>query len=285
MEFAKLHGLGNDFIIARAGKTEDRPFPLGELARKACDRHCGIGADGFLFYEATSVDPDADFSALIYNSDGSRAEISGNGVRCLGAFLLHRGLTENRIIRVRTIVGIKRLELVSANGNLYVFRTSLGIPITQASRVGNFTHDGTTQMRLQVGEESVPVTITSMGNPHCSTFWPDLESAPFDRLGPAIENHPNFPNRTNVEFIQIIDRHRVRVRFWERGVGPTLASGTGSSAAAVASMLNGFVDDPVTVETALGSLSVEWSPGSELFLTGPAEFICQGEYTVGRSPQ
>jgi diaminopimelate epimerase len=278
VEFAKLHGLGNDFIVAKAGTFEERPLSLGDLARRACDRHCGIGADGVLFYEVTTGDAEADFSALIYNADGSRAEISGNGVRCLAASLHFRGETSNRAVRIRTTVGIKTLELISQKGPVFVFRTSLGHPITDASRVGSFGRSAEPTISLPIGEDLVTVTITSMGNPHCSTFWPDLDVAPFDRLGPAIENHPWFANRTNVEFIQVLNRHRLRVRFWERGVGATLASGTGSSAAAVASVLNGFVESPVTVETALGSLLVEWNPGAELFLTGPAEFICRGDY-------
>ena len=161
-----------------------------------------------------------------------------------------------------------------------MFRTSMGHPIPVPSRIGSFVADDDATVSLPIGNDSVPVTITSMGNPHCSTFWPDVAVAPIDRLGPVIEHHPWFANRTNVEFIQVLDRHRLRVRFWERGVGVTLASGTGSSAAAVAAALNGFVESPITVETELGSLLVEWSPGMELFLTGPAEFICRGEYSV-----
>ncbi len=120
--------------------------------------------------------------------------------------------------------------------------------------------------------------MTSMGNPHCSTFWQELAKAPFEVLGPLLENHASFPNRTNVEFVQVLERHRVRVRFWERGVGHTFSSGTGSSAAAVAAVLNGFCESPITVETELGTLFIQWKPGEELFVTGPAEFICRGEY-------
>jgi diaminopimelate epimerase len=280
VEFAKLHGLGNDFIVARAGTVQDRPLSLGELARKACDRHCGIGADGVLFYETTSGDPDADVSALIFNSDGSRAEISGNGVRCLAAFLLHNRDLQGRIIRMRTTVGIRRLELISQKGTAFEFRTSLGSPVTEPGCVGSFEPGTKCPLPLSVGDQTVPVTLTSMGNPHCSTFWPDITEAPLDRLGPAIECHPCFPNRTNVEFIQVVDRHRLKVRFWERGAGATLSSGTGSSAAAVSAILNGYVDSPVQVETALGSLLVDWHPGTELLLTGPAEFICRGEYLI-----
>lgn len=280
MEFAKLHGLGNDFIVAKAGTIRERPFSLGDLSRRACDRHCGIGADGVLFYEATTGDAEADFSVLIFNADGSRAEISGNGVRCLAALLHLRGETSNRLVRIRTTVGIKILELISQKGPVFVFRTSLGHPITDPNRIGSPAAGSEPTVSLPIGDDSVPVTITSMGNPHCSTFWPDLAIVPFERLGPLIEHHPRFANRTNVEFIQVLDRHRLRVRFWERGVGATLASGTGSSAAAVASVLNGYVESPITVETELGSLLVEWSPGMELFLTGPAESICRGEYSV-----
>jgi diaminopimelate epimerase len=280
LEFAKLHGLGNDFLVARAPETDGTS--LAVKARAICDRHRGVGADGILFYSPTVNDPNAAFSTIIINADGSRAEMSGNGVRCLAAFLLHSGGHPGRQVRIRTVSGIRTLELISRRNNTYVFEASMGLPITDPVGISP-RFAGVPGPILDhpcpVGSEVVRVSLTSMGNPHCSTFWEDVAAAPVDSLGPLLERHEWFPKRANVEFIEIVDRHRIKVRFWERGVGVTLASGTGSSAAAVAAILNGHAESPVTVETELGVLSVRWEAPGELLLTGPAEFICTGIYT------
>jgi len=280
MEFAKLHALGNDFLVvdvAQSGFVES----LSSHARKICHRHCGVGADGILYYQATVGDPEADVSALIYNADGSKAEMSGNGVRCLAAFLYRSGQCRRPSIRIRTVSGVKVSALRAEEGSRYTFESSIGPPITSPGRIPvrlETSSETILAYPLQVGAETVHVTLSSMGNPHCSTFWPDLDSAPVDTLGPALERHPVFPNRTNVEFIQVLDRHHLQVRFWERGVGRTLASGTGSCAAAVAAILHNFAESPVTVNTELGSLLVSWERGGDVFITGPADFICTGSY-------
>lgn len=180
MRFAKLHGLGNDFLVARAGSVQERHLILAELARKICDRHCGVGADGILFYEPTVRDPEADFSALIFNADGSKAEMSGNGVRCLAAFLHQSGEHSREAVRIRTIAGIKRLEFERRDGNTFVFRSSLGQPITEAARLPCLLPGPGPILGypLEVGNEVVNVTLSSMGNPHCSTFWRGLAQAP-----------------------------------------------------------------------------------------------------------
>jgi len=281
MEFAKLHALGNDFLVADGGEDSGRRKPLSELARLCCDRHCGVGADGIVFYKATSGDYDADYSALIFNADGSRAEMSGNGVRCAAAFLVHSRRHPASTLRIRTVSGIKRLDLEKREGLTYRFRCSMGMPVTDPAKIpvkvpGN--PGPVLDYPIQLGSSTVLASLCSMGNPHCSTFWPDATAAPLRELGPELETHSLFPGRTNVEFVEVLDRHRLRVRFWERGVGPTLCSGTGSSAAAVAAILKGLADSPVRVETELGHLEVAWEPGHELFLTGPAVFICDGNY-------
>jgi diaminopimelate epimerase len=281
MKLSKLHGLGNDFLIADARNTDGLGESLSQLAVQFCRRHTGIGADGILFFRPTLGDADADVSALIYNSDGSHAEMSGNGTRCLAAFLVYSGALDLSVIRMRTVVGIRTFTLQDKVDKTYFFESSMGVPITEPARipVRVEAHKGAlVDYPIAVGTHSVRVTISSMGNPHCSTFWPDVEEAPFETLGPALENHACFQNRTNVEFIQVLDRHRIRVRFWERGVGPTLASGTGSSAAVVASLLNGFVESPVAVEVEMGQMLVRWQPPGELYLTGPAEYICDAEF-------
>jgi diaminopimelate epimerase len=284
MEFAKLHALGNDFLVmnvAGAGYAQ----ALASHARQICDRHCGVGADGILYYQPTIGDPESDFSALIFNADGSKAEMSGNGVRCLAAFLHQSGQSRRSTLRIRTVSGIKVLTLHGKDGETYTFETSMGGPITDPARIParlGALPGPVVEYPLEVGSELVKVTLCSMGNPHCSTFWTDLESAPIDRLGPLLERHDIFPNRTNVEFIQVVDRHQLRTRFWERGVGRTLASGTGSSAAAVAAILNDLAQSPVTVHTELGALLVSWPDKGDVLLKGPAEFICTGVYKSSR---
>jgi diaminopimelate epimerase len=281
LKFDKLHGLGNDFLILR--ESECGALPLDSLARKICERHCGVGADGILVYRSAPEDPEADFYTVIINADGSAAEVSGNGVRCLAASLHYSGEYTAPVVGIRTVSGVKRLTLQERRGGIFVYRSSLGYPITDPDAVpARFPGQAgpIVAFPLDLPSGTVRVTVTSMGNPHCSTFWPDVGIAPLDELGPVLECHHAFPNRTNVEFVQVVDPHRLRVRFWERGAGHTLASGTGSAGAAVAAVLNGLAASPMTVETALGDLLVEWEPGAELFLTGRAEFICSGDYRI-----
>lgn len=283
MKFAKLHGLGNDFLVVNVAGDARPNLPYGSLARRLCERRSGVGADGILFYQGTLGDRDADASVLIFNADGSRAEMSGNGIRCLAAYLLHSDEVTKDEIRIRTVSGVKSLKLQSRDGIRYFYECSMGAPILEPRHIPcTLTHlkPPIIDHALVVGSRSVSVTITSMGNPHCTTFWEDVEGAPVDSLGPALENHSIFPNRSNVEFAQVLDRRRMRVCFWERGVGRTLSSGTGSSAAAAAAILSRRAESPVTVETTLGSLLVRWNGSDELFLTGPAEFICSGDYPL-----
>ncbi len=283
MEFAKLHGLGNDFLVARTPEVGARPR-LAELAVRMCDRRRGIGADGILFYQPAIGDGDSDVATLIFNADGSKAEMSGNGTRCLAAFLHFDRICEPPAVRIRTVSGLKRYLLKSREKGLFIYESAIGCPIFEPSLIPvRIEHTSTpiVGFPLRVGESRVQVTVSSMGNPHCTTFWGDLDRAPLESLGPVLENHAVFPNRTNVEFVQVLDRHRLRAAFWERGVGRTPASGTGCAASAVAAMLNGYAESPVTVESELGEMQVRWQEPEELYLTGSAEYICRGNYTLG----
>jgi len=283
MKWAKLHGLGNDFLIARAEEARRTGLQPGALAARVCRRHTGLGADGVLYYEAAAGDPEAGVSARIFNADGSEAEMSGNGTRCLAAYLARTAGLPEGDIRIRTAAGVRVFRLVTRNGPVFTFAASMGRPVTDPALVPAALGDGSAPVvdfPLPLGSDTVLVTVTSMGNPHCSTFWNDIEAAPVRALGPLLENHEAFPNRSNVEFIQILDRHRLRVRFWERGVGPTLASGTGGAAAAVAAILGGKAESPVVVEVEMGRLLVQWQAPGDLILTGPAEFIGLCEYSV-----
>ncbi len=288
LDFAKLHALGNDFLIMRTGETGDLPQSLSSLARALCDRHRGIGADGTVFYQLTVADAEAEVAAIIFNADGSRAEVSGNGLRCLAACLHACGVHRNEVLRVRTVSGVRAFELRSCDGREYVYESRMGIPILEAERIPALLGSGQEPVLdypLDLNGKCVRITATSLGNPHCSVFWSDLDDAPVEKLGPLLEQHAAFPQKTNVEFAQVLDRHSIKLRFWERGVGRTLASGTGSAAAAVASMLLGYCESPVTVQTDLGSMTVTWQPGGEVRLTGPAEIICYGTYPAPGSGQ
>jgi len=251
--FTKAHGAKNDFLLTwdEEAPRENRP----ELARAICDRHTGIGADGWLLVTREGA-------ITLYNSDGSAAEMSGNGTRCAAAFLVRAGLA-GETIRIVTGAGPKTLRQLDRSGLLFSFEMNMGA--------------------VEIRERSFPldgrdVTLMWVGNPQCAVPVPDFE---FDwrALGAAFERHPHFPNRTNVSFLRALDRHTLEVRFWERGAGETMSSGTGSTGAVAAALARGLVESPVRVLTPAGPLDIV-QRGAEFFLTGPAEIIADGEYLI-----
>ncbi len=288
-EFAKLHALGNDFIVAPSaalGVTGDHFVPnpsLSRLARAICDRHTGIGADGFLLVfppRNSSLDARVRF----FNSDGSEAEMSGNGIRCVAAFLsLDR--IRNRDLRIETLAGVREIETIEARGGRWLFRVAMGKPVLEPAKIpfrAPKVKPPVVSYPLKTRLATFRVTVTSMGNPHCSLFVDGFDRANWPEIGREIENHPLFPNRTNVEFISVISRGEIAVRYWERGVGETASSGTGSCGAVVASILNGFTARRVRVRTVAGNLEVSWPEGGEVSLSGPAELIARGSYRINR---
>ncbi len=249
--FTKAHGCGNDFLL-----VEGRPgefAPPEALARAICDRRRGVGADGLYFVATPAKGADAEIH--LYNSDGSAAELSGNGTRCVAAWLAAGGL-ESKTVRIRTGAGVRELRLLERDGHRFRFEMGLGSPEFSAGP-----------------EDSLAVWL---GNPHCVVFVADFD---FDwqRRGAALESHPHFPNRANVEFARVADNHALEIRIWERGAGHTLASGTGASAAAVAAIHSGRAQSPVTVRTEGGQLEVRWDKG-EISLAGPAQVVAEGEF-------
>jgi len=280
MRFSKVHGLGNDFLIVH---PEERPDPAaaGDLARRICDRHTGVGADGLIL-----LDPEAGESARvgfrIFNADGSEAEISGNGLRCAAAFLASSGILPSPKVLFRTAAGDRPSEILASRDPRYEVRTGLGTPRLASKDIpfdDGRAHGRVVDYPLSIIRKTFPVTCVSLGNPHCSLFVDAFPSrGEWRGIGAEIETHAFFPNRTNVEFVRVLGRNEIEVLFWERGVGETLASGTGSAAAAVASMLKGLTDRVVTVRTALGRLKVEWPEGGEILQTGPAEIVFSGTY-------
>lgn len=276
ISFAKFHGLANDFIVARG---KGLPQNLPRLARAITHRNTGVGADGFLVV-LPSRNKNCAARVRFFNSDGSEPEMSGNGIRCVGAFLLS-GSRPRGDLKIETPAGIKTLRLIRTERGCWTFRVGMGAPILDSRRIpfrAGKHPSPVLGFPLRIQRGHLAVTVTSLGNPHCSVFVPDFAAIDWLNLGREIERHPLFPNRTNVEFVKVLSRRRIEVRFWERGVGQTQSSGTGSCGAVAASILNEFTERRVVVRTLAGDLEVEWPENGEISLTGPAERIARGTY-------
>jgi diaminopimelate epimerase len=274
--FVKYHGMGNDWLVALAS---DLPRALPSFARKILDRHTGVGADG-LIVVMKAEEHGHDARIRFFNADGSEAEMSGNGIRCAGAFLAERKPRE-RTLEVETVSGVKTLVKGKSSNRKWMFRVRMGAPILSAAQIPfqpTETASPILRFPLKTHLGDLPVTVTSMGNPHCSVFVADFESVDWLRLGRDIEKCENFPNRTNVEFVRLVSMDEIEVRFWERGVGHTMSSGTGSCGATVSAILNGLTNRRVRVRTEAGTLEVAWPEGGEVILTGPAERVMSGKY-------
>ncbi len=277
--FTKAHGAGNDFLIVASNAVESIPSPeWPEWIVRICDRHTGVGADGVLLL-TTPGSSGADADLRIFNRDGGEAEISGNGTRCAAAFLVEAGRCGPRLA-IRTGAGVKQLTLLTRDGSRFSFETAMGQPVFAAAEIPfrplAAVAEPIVDCPLPLDSGPRRVTVTSMGNPHCSLRVENFEWD-WEQLGAEIERHPCFPNRTNVEFYRVLSQHEIEVRFWERGVGATFSSGTGSCGAALAAILNRQASSPVTVRTLAGEQTVRAEPGG-VFLTGPAEMICRGEF-------
>ena len=274
--FVKYHGLENDWLVVRAN---DLPCGPNQFALDILQRHTGAGADG-LIVMMKSESRGHDARVRFFNPDGSEAEMSGNGIRCAGAFLAERKLHQRRL-QIETLAGLKTLEKAKSTDEYWTFRVRMGVPILTAPEIPfrpAETPSPLLRFPLDTHRGRLPVTVASMGNPHCSVFVPDFESVDWPRLGREIETSEHFPNRTNVEFVRLVSRNEIEVRFWERGVGRTMSSGTGSCGATVAAILNGLTDRRVCVRTEAGALEVAWPEGGEVTLTGPAARVMSGKY-------
>ncbi|MCA1616013.1 MAG: diaminopimelate epimerase [Acidobacteria bacterium] len=286
MRFIKLHGYGNDYLVFKADDLRGAG-ELSEFARRVCDRHFGAGADGIAVV-GQAAGGAADFDVRIFNPDGSEAAMSGNGTRCAAAALAHERVWTRPVLRLSTRAGVKvyrRLEADAARGR-YRFAAEIGRPRFESEAIPLLTGGPLARVvrhPLEVAPgETVEVTALEMCNPNCCLFVEGFDSPDWRRLGRLIESHPRFPARTNVEFVRVVSAERIEVRIWERGVGETLSSGTGSSAAAVAACLNGLTSRRVAVETPGGTLAVEWrEEDGEVVLTGEAEVVYCGEWLKG----
>jgi diaminopimelate epimerase len=276
ISFSEFHGLANDFVVAEA---RGLPGRLPQLARSICERHRGVGADGFLVV-LPPRNRKHQARVSFFNADGSEAEMSGNGIRCAAAFLSERGAAKSTL-RIETAAGVKSLCLVNSETGKWTFRVAMGRPILMPAKIpftGGKSAAPVVGFPLETSRGLLPVTVTSMGNPHCTVFVSNFAAVDWLRLGREIEVNALFPNRTNVEFVRVVSSQEIEARFWERGVGETMSSGTGSCAAAVACVLNRRTGRQVRVRTPAGTLEVNWPPKGQLFLTGPVELIARGTY-------
>lgn len=301
MRFTKMQGLGNDYVYVNC--FQEKIENPSETAKWISDRHFGIGADGMILIAPSEK---ADFEMVMYNADGSRGEMCGNGIRCVGKYVYDYGLTDKTSISVETLGGIKYLDLTVEDGKVALVRVDMGRPELRAGKIPiickTVDEECVVDEESILGEESAAVktmaadqtqvidesivvdgmeycmTGVSMGNPHAVVFLEDVEGLDIGKIGPKFENHERFPRRINTEFVRVIDRETIKMRVWERGSGETLACGTGACAAVVAAILNGLAERKVTVKLKGGDLLVEWDEESgKVYMTGPAEVVFDGE--------
>lgn len=290
IRFTKMEGCGNDYVYIN-GISQTIPEDIKpELVRKMSDRHFGIGGDGVIFINSSQI---ADFEMEMYNADGSRGEMCGNGIRCVGKFVYDYGLTDQTQITVESFKKIKYLTLYPEGGFIKRVRVNMGPAILESSEIpvlyseeegrtlilddGSKISCAVVDAPLEIGDEIKRVTCVSMGNPHAVLFVDNTEDLPLNEIGPLYENHRRFPNRINTEFVQVIDEGHVRMRVWERGSGETLACGTGCCATGVACVLNGKTGDRIIVDVLGGSLEIEWDKKSNnVWMTGPARTVFEG---------
>ncbi|MBQ8591152.1 MAG: diaminopimelate epimerase [Lachnospiraceae bacterium] len=277
MKFTKMQGCGNDYVYVN-GFTEvvaDKP----EVVRKLSDRHFGIGGDGVIFINPSD---EADFEMEMYNADGSRSEMCGNGIRCVAKYVYDKGMTDQTSFSIISGGKVKYMELTLKDGKADLIKVNMGAPELVAKDVPVISENETViDEAIEVEGTAYHMTCVSMGNPHAVVYMEDVDGLDIEKIGPKFENHERFPNRTNTEFVKVIDRHTVQMRVWERGTGETLACGTGCCAVAVACVLNNLTDEKVTVKVLGGELLIEWNREENIvYMTGPAEIVFEGEVVV-----
>lgn len=280
MRFTKMHGLGNDYIYVNCFKEHIENPP--KVARFVSDRHFGVGSDGLIMINPSEC---ADFEMEMYNADGSRSEMCGNGIRCVAKYVYDYGLTDKTSISVETLGGIKYLELTVKDGKTELVRVNMGKPELSPKLIpvvsGSPEDEAVIDVPILVGGREYRMTSVSMGNPHTVVYVDDVDGLDIEEIGPKFENHQRFPNRVNTEFVKVLDRHTAQMRVWERGSGETLACGTGACAVAVSCILNGLTEDKVTVKLLGGDLEIEWDREADVvYMTGPATVVFDGEINI-----
>lgn len=279
MKFTKMHGCGNDYIYVDGAKEQIPQDKKPEIVRRLSDRHFGIGGDGVIFINPSD---EADFEMEMYNMDGSRAEMCGNGIRCVAKFVYDKGLTDKTSVSIISCGKVKYLDLFIEDGKVSTVKVNMGTPILKAADIPVICdREEIIAEPITVGDEEYKMTCVSMGNPHAVIFMDEVSSLPLEKIGPLFENHVRFPNRINTEFVKVLDEETVEMRVWERGTGETLACGTGACATVVACILNGLTKEQVTVKLLGGNLQIQWDRDANLvYMTGPAATVFEGECTI-----
>ncbi len=283
--FTKMHGCGNDYIYVNGAQVKIENDKKPEAVRRLSDRHFGIGGDGVIFIHPLTGEgagQQADCEMEMYNADGSRAEMCGNGIRCVAKYVYDKGLTDKETLRIVSCGNVKILELAVQGGKVTGVKVNMGSPVLKAEDIPVVSgQEEAIAERIEVEGKEYKMTCVSMGNPHAVIFMEgheDLGSFDIEKVGPHFENHMRFPKRVNTEFAKVIDRYTIQMRVWERGTGETLACGTGACATAVAGILNGLTQEEVTVKLLGGELNIRWDRGENLvYMTGPAETVFEGE--------
>ena len=279
MKFTKMHGCGNDYVYINGMEEK---VPLEEkpaLVREMSDRHFGIGSDGVIFIGASD---EADFEMEMWNADGTRGEMCGNGIRCVAKYVYDKGLTDKEEISIISGGRIKYLKLETAGGKMLTARVNMGKPVFAPAEIPVVMPEGAenaVNVPITVNGMTYHMTCVSMGNPHAVIFVEDVSGLDLEKIGPLFENHELFPRRVNTEFVKVIDKTHVEMRVWERGSGETLACGTGSCATVAACILNGLTENAVTVKLLGGELLIEWDREADMiYMTGPASTVYEGTY-------
>lgn len=276
IKFTKMHGLGNDYVYIDA--INQNIGNRSELAKKLSDRHFGIGSDGLILICKSDI---ADFKMQMFNGDGTEAEMCGNGIRCVGKFVYDKGLTTKTNLIIETLAGIKQLELIIKDNKVEKVKVDMGIPILDTDKIPVIAEDFQ-NLNLKVLDKNFVFTCVSMGNPHAiAVISDDINTFDVAKYGSIIENMECFPNRTNVEFIKVINKKNIEMRVWERGSGETLACGTGACASVVACILNGYTNRKVNVKLLGGMLEIEWDiNNNHIYMTGSATTVFDGTIEI-----
>ena len=274
IKFTKMHGLGNDYVYIDA--INQNIENESSLAQFVSDRHFGIGSDGLILICKSDV---ADFKMRMFNSDGSEAEMCGNGIRCVGKFVYDKGLTNKTTVKIETLAGIKTLILNTKDGKVETARVDMGEPILEAEKIPVISNENPVRnLNLTAEGEKFKFTCVSMGNPHAITVVDNTKNFDVEKYGKVLEVDKAFPKKANIEFAQIVDKHNIKMRVWERGAGETLACGTGACATAVACHINNFTERKVNIELLGGNLEIEWNEeDNHVYMTGPAVTVFDGE--------
>lgn len=274
VRFTKMQGCGNDYVYVDC--TKDVIDSIPETARRVSDRHFGIGSDGLILIRTSKI---ADFMMDMYNYDGSRAQMCGNGIRCVAKYVYDNKLTNKKHLQIETLSGVRDLELTVVDGEVTLVTVDMGKPVLKPSLIPVISDkEIVVREPVTVGDTIYEVTCVSMGNPHAVVFVDDTKNLPIETIGPLFEHHEMFPERVNTEFVHVIDRSHIKMRVWERGAGETLACGTGACACVIACILNGFTDHEVTVSLLGGDLTIRYDEKLDrVFMTGPAVKVFDGE--------